>query len=250
MLRIPLIAAGLAHHPVTRSMVCAAVLVAMGVSRDVAAQAPATAAGIYSCVDASGKRLTSDRPIAECLDREQRVLNKDGSVRAVVPPRMSAKEKAERDARLRDQSLAEAARKDAIRRDRNLLMRYPDEGAHNRARQAAMDELLAGIEQSERRIQVLRTERKPLDSESEFYAGKRLPPKLRGQIEANEAQQQAQRDIIQQQRTEMSRLNAIYDAELTHLRPMWAGAAPGAAAASAASSAPGVKRPASSSAVR
>ena len=50
--------------------------------------------GIYSCVDASGKRLTSDRPIAECLDREQRVLNKDGSQRRVLPPRMNAEERA------------------------------------------------------------------------------------------------------------------------------------------------------------
>jgi len=35
---------------------------------------------IYSCTDASGKKLTSDRPIAECANRDQRVLNADGSV--------------------------------------------------------------------------------------------------------------------------------------------------------------------------
>ncbi|OYX12745.1 MAG: DUF4124 domain-containing protein, partial [Acidovorax sp. 32-64-7] len=27
---------------------------------------------IYTCVDRQGRRLTADRPIAECLDREQR----------------------------------------------------------------------------------------------------------------------------------------------------------------------------------
>ena len=37
-------------------------------------------APIYTCTDASGKKLTSDRPIAECSAREQRVLNADGSV--------------------------------------------------------------------------------------------------------------------------------------------------------------------------
>jgi len=40
----------------------------------------------YTCVDSKGKKRSSDRPIPECSDREQRVLNKDGSLRRVVPP--------------------------------------------------------------------------------------------------------------------------------------------------------------------
>ena len=28
--------------------------------------------GIYTCVDATGRRITSDRPIMSCIDREQR----------------------------------------------------------------------------------------------------------------------------------------------------------------------------------
>ena len=35
----------------------------------VAALAGAASAPIYSCIDANGKRLTSDRPIAECSTR-------------------------------------------------------------------------------------------------------------------------------------------------------------------------------------
>ena len=42
-------------------------------------------APIYSCVDANGRKLTSDRPIAECANRDQKLLNADGSVK-VVPP--------------------------------------------------------------------------------------------------------------------------------------------------------------------
>ena len=42
-----------------------------------AAQGSRPAAGIYSCVDAQGRRLTSDRPIPACVNREQRVLNSD-----------------------------------------------------------------------------------------------------------------------------------------------------------------------------
>jgi len=40
----------------------------------------------YTCVDSTGKKRSSDRPIPECSDREQHVLNKDGSVKRVIPP--------------------------------------------------------------------------------------------------------------------------------------------------------------------
>ena len=44
------------------------------------------APGIYTCVDGKGAKRNSDRPIPECSDREQRVLNKDGSLMRVIPP--------------------------------------------------------------------------------------------------------------------------------------------------------------------
>jgi hypothetical protein len=201
--------------------------------------APATgvsAGGIYSCVDHNGKRLTSDRPIPECLDREQRVLNKDGSQRQVLPPRMNAEERAAEDERLRQKAQAEVAQKDAVRRDRNLMMRYPNESVHNKAREAALDDLRKAIAASEKHIEDLRDDRKPLLDEAEFYKGKRLPGKIRTKLEANDAQQQAQQDIIQNQKAEMVRLNALYDAELARLKKLWAGALPGSVSAESAAS--------------
>jgi len=53
----------------------------MGVLGDGRAQTPS----IYSCTDAQGRQRTSDRSIAECADREQRLLNPSGTVRATVP---------------------------------------------------------------------------------------------------------------------------------------------------------------------
>lgn len=198
-----------------------------------AVAASAQAAGIYSCVDASGKRYTSDRPIVECLDREQRVLNKDGSQRQTLPPRMNAEERALAEERQRQQAQVQAAQKDAVRRDRNLMMRFPDEAAHAKARDAALEDLQRGIVASERRLRELQEERKPLTAETEFYKGRRLPHKLKSKLEANDAQQQAQRDIVQNQQAETVRIHALYDAELARLRRLWAGAAPGSAAPAA-----------------
>src|SRR5690606_26416093 len=75
------------------------------------------APGIYTCVDGHGKRLTADRPIPECLDREQRVLNKDGSQRKVLAPRQTPQERAAAEDLRRQRLHAEMAQKDAIRRD-------------------------------------------------------------------------------------------------------------------------------------
>jgi hypothetical protein len=195
----------------------------------------AAATGIYSCIDSTGKRLTSDRPIPECLDREQRVLNKDGSQRQTLPPRMNAEERALDEERQRQKALAAAAQKDAIRRDRNLMLRFPDEATHHKGREAAMDDLRKAIAASEKQVAMLKDERKPLLAETEFYKGKRLPAQLRTKLEANEAQQQAQQDIIENQKAEMIRINGLYDAELARLRKLWAGATPGTLAAPDAS---------------
>lgn len=190
----------------------------------------AAATGIYSCIDSTGKRLTSDRPIPECLDREQRVLNKDGSQRQTLPPRMNAEERALDEERQRQRALAAAAQKDAIRRDRNLMLRFPDEATHHKGREAAMEDLRKAIASSEKQVVLLKEERKPLVAETEFYKGKRIPNQLRTKLEANEAQQQAHQDIIENQKAEMVRINGLYDAELARLRKLWAGAAPGSLA--------------------
>jgi len=189
---------------------------------------------IYSCIDADGKRQTSDRPIAECNAREQRVLNPDGSVKRVVPPNMTPAERAEAEAREREAQAEKAARLDAIRRDRNLMSRYPNAAAHQRAREAALDDTRNAVRLSEARVKLLTAERKPLLAETEFYAGKPLPAKLKAQLDANDAALEAQRTLIQNQEAEVVRINALYDAELERLKQLWAGSPPGSLGASAA----------------
>lgn len=209
------------HAIESRRLVLGAWLLCQATAAAVAAQ------GIYVCVDAHGKRLTSDRPINECLDRDQRVLNKDGSQRTVVAPRMTAREKADRDEVLRQQALVDQARKDAIRRDRNLMLRYPNEAAHNVARQAALDDIRKAMAGSQKRIAELKAERKTLNADAEFYRGRPLPFKLRSSVEGNEASQQAQQDIIENHQSELVRITGLYEVELARLRKLWAGAEPG-----------------------
>ena len=188
---------------------------------------PAVAGGIYTCIDSQGRRLTADRPIAECAHKEQQLLNRDGSVRAVVPATMTAEERAVQEARDRAAAEARAAQADAVRRDRNLVARFPNEAAHNRAREAAADTVRLALKATELRLRELEAARKPLRDEAEFYQGKALPPKLKAAIEANETSVEAQRAANANQEAELVRINKIYDAELERLRRLWGGAQPG-----------------------
>lgn len=211
----------------------------------------ASAATIYTCIDGNNKRLTSDRPIPECTAREQRMLNADGSTKKVVPPTMTADERVEAEARERERAARRAAELDAVRRDRNLRTRYPNEASHQKARVAALDDFKRTLLLSEKRLEALAAEKKPLLEEAEFYVGRTMPTRLKQQLDGIDATTEAQRALIQNQQAETQRINATFDAELARLRQLWAGARPGSLGpmtpASAASAAP-VLSPASSSA--
>ena len=207
------------------------------------AVAQATKSGsIYSCVDANGKRLTSDRPIPECTSRDQRLLNSDGSAKPVLPPSMTADERAAYEARQQEEALARTQQREAVRRDRNLLQRFPNEAAHHKAREASLDDTRKSLRLSENRLEALEKERKPLMDEQEFYVGKQLPLKLKQAIDANDASAEAQRNLIQNQKAEQVRINKLYDDELERLRKLWGGAQPGSmgvlASSESAASAP------------
>ncbi len=203
----------------------AALIVAATLCAAASAQTPR--APIYSCIDANGKKLTSDRPIPECLNRDQRVLNADGSPNRIVPPTPTADERAAQEQRERELAAERAAKNDAIRRDRNLLNRFPDEVAHSKARAKALDDVGNSVRISEARINLLKAERKPLLDEAEFYVGKTLPAKLKSALDANDAALDAQRALVQNQQVEVVRINGLYDAELARLKKLWAGAPAG-----------------------
>jgi len=195
------------------------------------------ASNIYTCVNAKGQRITSDRPIAECLDRSQELRNTDGSVKKVMPPSMTAEERAAHEERLRQEMAAEALKRDAIRLDRNLMSRYPDEARHQRARKAALEPLNTALGATERRLTELEHDQKRLQQEAEFYKGREMPRDLKLKFGQNDAALQAQQDAAQNHLAEIRRINATYDQELTRLKRLWAGAAPGSVSLPASSSA-------------
>ena len=205
---------------------------------------------IFQCVLPDGRKVTSDKPIAECMNvgKPQRELNKDGSEKAIVEAPLTEDEKADRDRMQRQRDAERTAYEIEVRRDRDLLKRFPNEAAHGKAREKALDDVASSVRNSEARIKLLLQERKPLVDEAEFYVGKPLPNKVKLGLDANDAALEAQRSLVQNQQTEVVRINALYDAELARLKKLWAGAMPGSVGPATGASATAVaRRPASAS---
>lgn len=217
------------HRPATARWLSTALAMALACAAAVAQpQSPASSsAGIYTCTTPDGRRFTSDRPIPACNAQEQRVLNSDGSLQRIHPPSLTPEERTLREAAERRAQAERTAQLDAVRRDRNLLNRYPNEAAHRKAREAALDTVRVAMRATEMRLKRLADERKPLLSEAEFYRDRTLPGPLKQQLDANEAAAEAQRAAAQTQAAELDRINRNFDIELERLRRLWAGAPAG-----------------------
>lgn len=195
-----------------------------------AAWLPVHADGIYTCIDARGRHLTSDRPIPDCLDREQKELNPSGTIKRTVPPSLTAQERAEAEAKVRRAQEERARVAEEKRRDRALLTRYPDKATHDKERQAALAVIDDVIAAANKRTVLLQDERQKLAAETEFYKKDpaRMPARLKRQIEENGQHIGEQERFIANQEVEKQRLNARFDEELVKLRELWAAKPPSA----------------------
>jgi len=183
----------------------------------------AWAQGIYTCVDAKGKRWTSDRYIAECTDREQKLVGPTGTLRAVVPPTLTAKEREEKD--LADKKLAQDAQKrnEEKRLQRALLSRYPNRASHDLDRSKALQSVDDSARLAQLAIEDLQKQRAELAKEAEFYKKDpaKMSAKLRRQLEENDNAIAAQQRFVANQDEERKRVNARFDDELVALKKLW-----------------------------
>ena len=187
------------------------------------AQAPGTSGGIYTCVDRNGRRLTADRPIAECLDREQRELGPSGIVRRQIGPSLTEQERAAQEAQRRKEAEARARELEERRRERALTARYPDKATHDVERAAAIQLVDDVTATAEKRLVELAQQRKAFDVEMEFYKKdpNKAPMSLRRKIAENEESIAEQQRFIAGQDQEKRRVHQRFDVELAQLRKLW-----------------------------
>jgi hypothetical protein len=199
---------------------------------------------IYSCVDAKGRRLTADRPIPECLDREQLEHGASGTVRGRLPPAMSPREQAAHEERLRQEQEERQRAAERRRQDLSLLQRFPDAASHEKSRAETLARLDAALAASGQRTQALGGERTTLEARLKAAPDAAARGQATRALEVNEAASTAHARAHAALLEERARAVARLEEERQRLAPLWA--PPGQPAAAA----PGVSLPASAAAAR
>lgn len=191
----------------------------LGICSVVAGAAWAQKPGAYSCIDEHGNRLVADRPIAECRDREQRVLGPTGVERPPLTPILTKQER-EQAAQQAQRALLEQKRHlEQQRLDKALLLRYPNRTSHDRERAhqvLQLDELQA---LAYARLQEL--ELAYLQAKKDVAIQNNAAAARKAEREAHAAVQEQKRSIelneINRQRTLLR-----FDDELQRLEKLWA----------------------------
>jgi hypothetical protein len=210
--------------PTSRHIAAVALASAFAALGAPAVHAQGNAQSIYTCIDSKGRRITSDRPIVDCLDREQQRLGKTGTVREVIPPSYTREEREKLEAQRRAEAEKEARIQEEKRRDRALLVRYPNQAVHDKERQEALLQIDEVISAVNKREVALVAQRKDIDTEFEFYSSdpNKAPMWLKRKREDNEKQMEVQKRFLADQIQEKQRVNARFDEELVKLKQLWA----------------------------
>ena len=179
--------------------------------------------GIYTCVDARGRKLTSDRPILECANREQLVLNPSGTLKRRISPPISPQEQRELESRDRATSEERARLSEERKRDQALLIRYPDKTTHDKERATALAQAAVTKEFALARIKDLMQQRDNMQREMEFFKKDptKAPPALTLQIDEISQRIELQHQLIANQDMEINRIIRRLDDELVRLRSLW-----------------------------
>ena len=184
--------------------------------------------GIYSCLDARGRTITADRPIAECTDRAQRELSSSGLTKRQLGPSLTAHEQTAQDEKIKQAADIRSREAEERRRDKALLLRYPTPAVHDHERAAALQQIDEVIKASSKRQGELVDQRVALAGELEFYVKdpSRIPGSLKQRLEENDSSALVQQKFINDQDQEKKRVNQRFDEELAKLRQLWVLAKP------------------------
>jgi Domain of unknown function (DUF4124) len=189
------------------------------------AMAQSVAPTMYSCINAQGRRIISDRPLDECLGQLQNEIGRSGVVKrqnlAGVHQSSAPKEAAP------PPNPVEPALDKSIREQRKqkaLLERYANEASHTEERRRSQFNLTTSIAQAQQDISDQVNLSTRLTQEANVAKAKSpvLPLKLRQQIDQNNQTLELLRRVLVDRQQELALSNQRFDEELVLLRVLWA----------------------------
>lgn len=174
--------------------------------------APAAAqVKLYKYVDAHGKVYYSERPPVEATGRAMEQLNRQGAVTKQVQAAPTPEEIAAASAERRRKQDEEAQLREENRRNQALLDTYASERDIELSRARALEAVESSVKDAEAKLGEALKRQDKLKAETEFYAKRTLPSRLRQELENNEREIALQREAIAKRDKDVAAINARYD---------------------------------------
>ena len=206
------------------SAACLAAALALSLGLAVAQPSTATSATIYTCSDAEGRVISSDRPIPACERRSMRELNADGSLRRLIAPPMTKEQEREHALQEKQREEEVLARRIQQSRDRNLLLTFEDERALESMRQRGLADIDRDILLATRRILSLDKELKTAQAAAASWKAenprKQLPLPAQHQIMDAANSILIEDSVVSERQAERDRINSRFDADGARLRQL------------------------------
>lgn len=177
-------------------------------------------AEIFICKDASGKTLTSDRPIPECQDRKVRVLGKNGLTAREIAPPLTAEQKRQQQAEEEKRKAVEAAADEQRRQDRALLARYGKESDIEMARKRALEPVNDQIKREEAAMAAAEKSLGQARAEANAHPKGKVPANLRRKIDDLDQDIAGRKKTIAERKEETAQINARFDQSVTRFREL------------------------------
>ena len=179
---------------------------------------------IYSCTDADGRVISSDRPIAACSQRPMRELNSDGSVRRVIAPPMTREQQQQHGVQEKARQDEAWARKVQQSRDRNLLLTFEDERSLESMRRRGLADIDHEVRLATHRILSMDKELKIAQEAAAAWQvenpQKALPFNYKQRITDVANAILAEDALIAERNHERERVNSRFDTDARRLREL------------------------------
>lgn len=207
----------------------------------------AQAQTIIKCVGKDGKTYVGSTLAPQCAGQAVDQMNKQGQIvkrtEAMLTPEQRAAKETE--ARLNKEKEAEVARKEQeeSRKNKALLSTYGSEKDIEIARGRALTGNELAVKETQAKVAQIEKVGGEIRKELEFYKGKNKPPaKVTLDIQNNEIDLKAQRDLLTAKKREVEAINAKYDEDKRRYLELTRGPGTVAATEPAAKPTPSAKK--------
>jgi len=192
-----------------RTISCAALAACVSVvwSWEAAAQ-PAQSS--FRCVGKDGKKYYGQTIPSQCIGQTVEEIDKHGTLIRRIE-NQTAEDRALKKAAEKKKSEEAAAKKEEERRNRALLATYSSEKDIEEARARSLADNQQSIKEIEGRIEQIKKRQAQLAAEMEFYKKNPAPPKLQSDIKQAQVDLDAQQNLLEVKKKEVSSINARYD---------------------------------------